>query len=31
MAPAEFLHGEPVSELRIRLERKFVTRAPWEN
>jgi pimeloyl-ACP methyl ester carboxylesterase len=27
----EFLHGEPVSEPRIRLERKFVTRAPWEN
>jgi pimeloyl-ACP methyl ester carboxylesterase len=27
----EFLRGEPVSEPRIRLERKFVTRAPWEN
>ncbi len=27
----EFLRGEPVSETRVRLERKFVTQAPWEN
>ncbi|UCC83899.1 MAG: alpha/beta fold hydrolase [Gemmatimonadota bacterium] len=27
----QFLRGEPVSEPRIRLDREFVTTAPWEN